>query len=83
MASPFAIQSVDGTIPANSNQSDAVIAPTVSGYTFRFWISVVSVGFSAPIYTSYPTSKSATAWASSSSTSVRAIRFWALYTKDI
>ena len=78
------IKQVDGTLPAGETQGGTFNAPTVQGYTFRFWLCFTSVGFQAACYASYPQLASIQPWVLTTTTSSdRTIRGTAVYTKDV
>ena len=83
MDNPFLIKTISGSFSENTNHANAITAPSVSGYTFRFWVAFASDGWANAIYSADITRNPDWPWTSTYSENARAFHAFALYTKDV
>lgn len=72
------IEKVTVTIAANAN-SASLSAPAVAGYTFAFWLSCASSGWTGATYIYNPSGATTSVWVLSTSASARNVECYAVY----
>ena len=74
------IQSISSTIPAGNNHT-SVTAPTVSGYTFWYWLKAVSIGWIGFVYHEFSFNPTTELWTTENDSASRRVDSYAVYRK--